>query len=63
MNLLTKLNYLPVRRYNPETTDYVMRVIANGGTISDASVDAIEKFVQDCKNALIWDKLLEVARA
>ena len=31
MNLLTKLNYLPVRRYNPETTDYVMRVIANGG--------------------------------
>ena len=61
MNLLTKLNYLPVRRYNPETTDYVMRVIANGGTISDASVDAIEKFVQDCKNALIWDKLLEVA--
>ena len=61
MNLLKTLNYVPVRQYNPETTDYVLRVIANGGTISNTSIDAIEKFVQDCKNALIWDKLLEVA--
>lgn len=61
MNLLQTLNYLPTRRYNPETIDYRNRVLANGGTISDASIDAIEKFVQDCKNALIWDRLLEVA--
>lgn len=61
MNLLKTLKYIPVRQFNPETTDYRARVIANGGTISDAGIDAIEKFVQDCKNALIWDKFLEVA--
>lgn len=61
MNLLKFLGYIPIKRYNPETLDYRDRIIANGGTISDASVDAIEKFVQDCKNALVWDKLLEVA--
>jgi hypothetical protein len=61
MNLLKSLSYIPIKRYNPETLDYRDRIVANGGTISDASVDAIEKFVEDCKNALIWDKLLEVA--
>jgi hypothetical protein len=61
MNLLKRIQCIPFKRYNPETTDYRTRVLANGGTISDASIDAIEKFVQDCKNALIWDKLLEVA--
>jgi hypothetical protein len=61
MNLLKTLSYIPTRQYNPETVDYRARVIANGGTIADASIDAVEKFVQDCKNALIWDKLLEVA--
>ena len=61
MNLLKSLKFLPTKRYNPETTDYRARVIANGGTISDASIDAIEKFVQDCKNANIWSKLLDVA--
>lgn len=61
MNLLKTLNYIPTKQYNPETADYRARVIANGGTISDTSIDAIEKFVQDCKNAMIWDKLLEVA--
>ena len=61
MNLLKTLNYIPTKRFNPETTDYRERVIANGGSISDASIDAVEKFVQDCKNALIWDKFLEVA--
>src|SRR5687767_13716694 len=60
MNLLTKLNYVPVRRYNPETTDYVMRVISNGGTISDASVNALATFVQDCNIALTCEKLVEV---
>jgi hypothetical protein len=61
MNYLKHINYIPFKRYNPETTDYRDRVIANGGTISEATLDAIEKFVQDCKNALIWDKFLEVA--
>ena len=55
MNLLKTLNYIPTKQYNPETADYRARVIANGGTISDTSIDAIEKFVQDCKNAMIWE--------
>jgi hypothetical protein len=61
MNLLKSLTYIPIKRYNPETLDFRDRIIANGGTISDASIDAIEKLVEDCKNALVWDKLLEVA--
>jgi hypothetical protein len=61
MNILKSLNYIPIKRYNPETLDFRDRILANGGAISDSSVDAIEKFVQDCKNALLWDKLLEVA--
>ena len=61
MNILKTLKVIPSKRYNPETLDFRDRVVANGGTISEASVDAVEKFVQDCKNALIWEKLLEVA--
>jgi hypothetical protein len=61
MKLLQRFGFIPPRRFNPETTDYRDRVVANGGTISATTLDAIEKFVQDCKNALIWDKLLEVA--
>ncbi len=61
MIYLKSLKHLPARLYNSETKNYSDRITANGGTISVASLDAIEKFVQDCKNALIWDKLLEVA--
>lgn len=60
MNLLKTLNRAPVKVFNPETRNYWDRVVANGGTISAASIDAVEKFLQDCKNALIWNKLLEV---
>ena len=60
MKLSPQLKRIPVKLYNPETLLYRDRVIANSGTISDASLDAVEKFVQDCKNAMIWDKLLEV---
>ena len=61
MNILQKIDYISFRRYNPETLDYRDRVLANGGALSQTTLDAIEKFVQDCKNALIWDKFLEVA--
>jgi hypothetical protein len=49
-----------VKLYNPETLSYRDRILANGGSISEFSLDAVEKFVRDCKNALIWDKFLEV---
>jgi hypothetical protein len=60
MNLLKTIRHVPVKLYNLETLSYYNRILANGGTISDASLSAVEKFVQDCKNALIWDKLIEV---
>ena len=60
MNFLKSLRYVPVKLYNPETVSYRDRVLANGGIISEGSLDAIEKFVQDCKNAHIWDKFLDV---
>jgi len=61
MNYSKHIRRIPVKLYNPETKSFWERVAANGGTISEPSIDAIEKFVQDCKNALIWDKFLEVA--
>lgn len=60
MQLLHHLRRIPTKLYNPETTLYQSRIIANGGSISAKSLDSIEKFVQDCKNANIWTKLLEV---
>ena len=61
MNYLKLLRHIPAKLYNPETADYRDRVIAAGGTLSEASLDAVEKFVRDCKNNELWDKLLEVA--
>src|SRR5205085_7979669 len=60
MNYLKALRHVPVRLFNLETVSYYNRVIANGGSISDESLNAVEKFVQDCKNSLIWEKLIEV---
>jgi hypothetical protein len=60
MNYLKSLNYIPVKLRNPEVINYRDRVIANGGIISEASIDAVTKFVQDCKNSQVWSKLLEV---
>src|SRR5436190_9952725 len=60
MNILKGLRHVPVKLFNLETVSYYNRVISNGGIISDASLSAVEKFVQDCKNSLIWDKLIEV---
>ncbi|HYE30556.1 MAG TPA: hypothetical protein VEH27_03945 [Methylomirabilota bacterium] len=60
MNLLKSRPIISAYQFNPETVDYRDRLVAAGGTISDSSLKAIEKFVRDCKNDLIWDKLLEV---
>ena len=60
MNILKGLRHVPVILYNLETVSYYNRLVANGGTISDASLNAVEKFVQDCKNSMVWDKLIEV---
>lgn len=61
MNYLKQLKRVPVKLRSAETLSYAQRVLDNGGTISEGSVDAIEKFVQDCKGNGIWAKLLEVA--
>jgi hypothetical protein len=60
MNLLKNLRHIPKKAYHTETLDYKTRILAAGGTISERSLDYTEKFVQDCKNALTWDKLEEV---
>lgn len=60
MNYLKHLNHVPVKLYNPETLDYRDRVWAAGGTISQASLDAVEKFVRDCKDSHVWSRLIEV---
>lgn len=60
MKIYKSLNHIPVKLYNPETLNYRTRILAAGGSISESTLDAIEKFVQDCKNSNIWDKLLDV---
>ena len=60
MNLIKTLNRIPAKLYNAETISYRDRIIANGGTISEGSLDAVEKFVRDCRAANIWDKFTEI---
>lgn len=60
MNLLKTLRYVTARPFRPETSQYADRVISNGGSISEASLVAIDQFIGDCRAANIWDKFIEV---
>jgi hypothetical protein len=60
MNYLKALRRVPVKLYQPETLDYRDRVVAAGGSMTVATLDSIEKFVRDCKEAGLWSRLLEV---
>lgn len=59
MKLLKKLSHLP-RGWRSETLQYADRVAANGGSISQASLVAIDEFVRACQVAGIWSKFIEV---
>jgi hypothetical protein len=60
MNLLKTLRYVSARPFRPETSQYADRIISNGGSISEASLVAIDQFIGDCRAANIWDKFIEV---
>jgi hypothetical protein len=60
MNFLKTLRYVPARVFRAETQAYADRIALNGGSISEASLIAVDKFVGDCKAANIWSKLIEV---
>jgi hypothetical protein len=60
MNFLKTLRYVTARPFRPETSQYADRIIANGGSISEASLVAIDQFIGDCRSANIWDKFIEV---
>jgi len=57
--LLRTIPFLPSKRYNPETLDFQDRVLAAGGSLPVTTLDSVEKFVRDCKNAVIWDRILD----
>lgn len=59
MKLLKKLDNLP-RGWRDETLQYADRVAANGGSISQGSLVAIDNFVRACQVAGIWSKFIEV---
>jgi len=59
MNLLKTLSNLP-RGWRAETLQYADNVAANGGSISQASLVAIDNFVRACQVAGIWSKFIEV---
>ena len=52
--------FLPSKQYNSETLLYRDRILAAGGTLSVATLDAVEKFVRDCRASNLWDLLLDV---
>ena len=59
MNLLKTLSHLP-RGWRSETLQYADRVAANGGSITQGSLVAIDEFVRACQVAGIWSKFIEV---
>jgi hypothetical protein len=59
MNLLKTLSNLP-RGWRDETLQYADRIATNGGSISQASLVAIDTFVRACQVAGIWSKFIEV---
>jgi hypothetical protein len=59
MKLLKKLDNLP-RGWRDETLQYADRIAANGGSISQGSLVAIDAFVRACQVAGIWSKFIEV---
>ena len=59
MNLLKTLSNLP-RGWRAETLQYADNIAANGGSISQASLVAIDTFVRACLVAGIWSKFIEV---
>jgi hypothetical protein len=59
MNLLKTLSNLP-RGWRDETLQYADRIAANGGSITQASLVAIDAFVRACQVAGIWSKFIEV---
>ena len=60
MKLTKSLRYFPKRVFRAETLQYLDRIFLNGGSISEASLVAVDQFVVDCKAANIWTKLIEV---
>lgn len=61
MILTRGLGRVPVYRYQPETLQYRADVLYGGGTIAERSLQHVDKFVRDCKEAGVWSKLIEVA--
>lgn len=45
---------------DPDTTNFKNRIIANNGTISNTSLEAVDIFIKGCKADNIWDLLLDV---
>jgi hypothetical protein len=59
MKLLKTLSNLP-RGWRDETLQYADRIAANGGSITQGSLVAIDTFVRACQVAGIWSKFIEV---
>lgn len=60
MILSKGLGRIPVYLYQPETVLYLAAVNSTAGTISTRSLQHVDKFVRDCKEAGVWGKLIEV---
>src|SRR5688572_16238254 len=60
MILTHGLKFIPVYRYQPETLTFRTNLLATAETINERSLQHIDKFVRDCKEADIWNFLFEV---
>jgi hypothetical protein len=58
--MILRPKFIPVYRYQPETLVYQQEIANASGTISMRSLQHVDKFVRDCKEAGVWEKLYDV---
>lgn len=58
--MILRPNFIPTWKYHTETLAYKAGILAGGGTISDRSLQHVDKFVRDCKETGVWSKLIEI---
>jgi len=60
MDLTKRITFIPTYRYQPETLTFRANLLATAETSNERSLQHVDKFVRDCKEADIWNFLSEV---
>jgi hypothetical protein len=55
--MILKPKYIPTHRFQPEVSAIYSQFDINAGNVSLRSVQHVDKFVRDCKEAGVWSKI------